>query len=63
VEADGEVRPCFFHPSMGNIHQQPLAAILNSDQAIAFRRGLDVTADPICKKCVCTLHLSPLTTV
>jgi Fe-coproporphyrin III synthase len=63
VEADGEVRPCFFHPSLGNIHQQPLAAILNSDQAIAFRRGLDVTVDPICKKCVCTLHLSPLTTV
>ena len=24
VEADGDVRPCFFHAPLGNIHQQPL---------------------------------------
>lgn len=59
VEADGTVRPCFFHPPLGNIHAQPLAAILNSDAAVAFRRRLDVRTDPICRKCVCTLHLGP----
>lgn len=63
VEADGTVRPCFFHPPLGNIHAQPLAAILNSDQAIAFRRRLDVKTDPICRKCVCTLHLGPRASV
>jgi len=59
IEADGTVRPCFFHRVLGNIHQQPLADILNSDDAMAFRRHLDVTRDPICRQCVCTLHLDP----
>jgi Fe-coproporphyrin III synthase len=57
VEADGTVRPCFFHKPFGNIHSQPLEEILNSPAAVAFRRDLDVTRDPICKACVCTLSL------
>jgi Fe-coproporphyrin III synthase len=57
VEADGTVRPCFFHRSLGNIHEQPLGDILNSPEAVAFRRELDVTTNPICKVCVCTLSL------
>lgn len=57
IEADGSVRPCFFHRTLGNIHEQPLEQILNSSDAIAFRRGLDVRRDPICRRCVCTLHL------
>jgi len=57
VEADGTVRPCFFHRSLGNIHEQPLEEILNSPDAVAFRRDLDVTTNPICKACVCTLSL------
>ena len=57
VEADGTVRPCFFHAPLGNIHREGLPAILNSPQAIAFRRGLDIRRDPICTRCVCTLKL------
>lgn len=57
VEADGTVRPCFFHHALGNIRDQSLGDILNSPDAIAFRRHLDVTTDPICRKCVCTLYL------
>jgi MoaA/NifB/PqqE/SkfB family radical SAM enzyme len=57
VEADGTVRPCFFHRSFGNIHQQPLEEILNSPEAVAFRRDLDVKTNPICRTCVCTLSL------
>ena len=57
VEADGTVRPCFFHPPLGNIQNRSLDAILNSEDAIAFRRQLDVRTDPICRKCVCTLYL------
>jgi Fe-coproporphyrin III synthase len=57
VEADGTVRPCFFHRSFGNIHEQSLEEILNSPESVAFRRGLDVKTDPICKTCVCTLSL------
>jgi MoaA/NifB/PqqE/SkfB family radical SAM enzyme len=57
VEADGTVRPCFFHRSLGNIHETSLEAVLNSPDAVAFRRDLDVTTNPICKVCVCTLSL------
>lgn len=57
VEADGTVRPCFFHKALGNIHEQSLDAILNSPEAVAFRRELDVTENPVCKVCVCTLSL------
>jgi len=57
VEADGTVRPCFFHRSLGNIHEQPLDVILNSPEAVAFRRDLHVTTNPVCKACVCTLSL------
>ncbi len=57
IEADGTVRPCFFHHEIGNIRKQTLGEILNSPEAVAFRQGLDVTTDPICRKCVCTLHL------
>lgn len=59
VEADGTVRPCFFHRPLGNIHQRSLDVILNSAESVAFRRSLDVKRDPICRKCVCTLHVAP----
>jgi MoaA/NifB/PqqE/SkfB family radical SAM enzyme len=63
IEADGDVRPCFFHPSLGNIHDQPLETILNAPASIAFRRQLDVTRDPTCRACVCTLSLGRRTPV
>ncbi|MGH7554326.1 MAG: radical SAM protein, partial [Longimicrobiales bacterium] len=55
IESDGTVRPCFFQPPLGNVHSGGgLGAILNSPQAIAWRQGLDVRRDAICRKCVCT---------
>jgi MoaA/NifB/PqqE/SkfB family radical SAM enzyme len=59
VEADGTVRPCFFHQSLGNIHDRSLDKILNSDDAIEFRKNLDIDHNDICKKCVCYLNLPP----
>jgi MoaA/NifB/PqqE/SkfB family radical SAM enzyme len=61
VEADGTVRPCFFHRALGNIHQHTLPEILNGPEAVAFRKGLDLQSDSICQKCVCSLHLGPRT--
>jgi MoaA/NifB/PqqE/SkfB family radical SAM enzyme len=61
VEADGTVRPCFFMEPMGNIREKPLNEILNSADAIAFRRALNTSTHPTCVKCVCSLNLSPLT--
>jgi MoaA/NifB/PqqE/SkfB family radical SAM enzyme len=59
IEADGSVRPCFFHDTIGNIHEQPLTEILNSTGAINFRKNLDMDQNPTCVKCVCYLNLSP----
>lgn len=59
IEPDGNVRPCFFHPSIGNIRKNSLSEILNSEGARQFRNTLDVDQDPVCKKCVCYLNLSP----
>jgi len=59
VEANGTVRPCFFHPALGNIRETSLADLLNSPTAIAFRQNLDMDTDPICRKCVCSLNLRP----
>lgn len=56
VEADGTVRPCFFHAPVGNFYQQPLAEILNSEAALRFRAGLDIESNEICKRCVCSLN-------
>jgi hypothetical protein len=50
-------RPCFFHAPIGNIHSGSLEAILNSENAVAFRRNLDMRRDPICSRCVCTFNL------
>lgn len=58
IEADGTVRPCFFHPPLGNIHQAAdLDSLLNSPAALTWRRQLDTHQDPICRKCVCSLSL------
>ena len=59
IEADGTVRPCFFHEAIGNIHNDSLDKIINSETAIAFRKGLDMDSDSTCKKCVCYLNLPP----
>jgi radical SAM protein with 4Fe4S-binding SPASM domain len=56
VEADGAVRPCFFHPAVGNVRERSLRQILEGEM-VAFRRGLDVGRDAICGRCVCTLRI------
>jgi MoaA/NifB/PqqE/SkfB family radical SAM enzyme len=55
MEVDGSVRPCFFHPSIGNVGEQTLAEAINGDEAVRFRASLHVSENPICKRCVCAL--------
>jgi len=57
VESDGTVRPCFFHRPIGNIYEHPLADVVNSDEALNFRRNLDISRDPVCRNCVCSLFV------
>jgi Fe-coproporphyrin III synthase len=58
VEADGTVRPCFFHRPIGNIHEANLSDVLNGEPAVRFRRELDVAQNSVCRKCVCSLYLT-----
>ena len=57
IEANGDVRPCFFHAPVGNVTETPLAAVLNGPSALAFRESLNVAEDPVCRRCVCSLYL------
>ncbi|HYL35558.1 MAG TPA: radical SAM protein [Bryobacteraceae bacterium] len=57
VESDGTVRPCFFHPPIGNARCTSLAEVLNGAPAREFRARLDVAQDPTCRRCVCSLYL------
>lgn len=59
IEADGSVKPCFFHPTIGNIKTDSLNDILNSYDAKQFRKTLDIDTNSTCVKCVCYLNLSP----
>ena len=61
VEADGTVRPCFFHEPYGNIKKDSLEKIINSERAIVFRKQLDINNNDTCVKCTCYLNLSPRT--
>jgi Fe-coproporphyrin III synthase len=54
LEANGAVRPCFFHPPVGNIRDLSLTQIVRRSMPV-FRRGLSVADNRVCQRCVCTL--------
>jgi MoaA/NifB/PqqE/SkfB family radical SAM enzyme len=57
VEADGTVRPCFFHEAIGNIRENSLTEILNGEKGTTFRRSLNMDENDTCRRCVCYLNL------
>jgi radical SAM protein with 4Fe4S-binding SPASM domain len=57
VEADGAVRPCYFHQAIGNVRRTPLSRIVERELP-AFRRALAVGDNPVCRQCVCSLKAS-----
>ncbi len=56
VEVDGTVRPCFFHRKIATTMDQSLKYAINSPDARRFRETLDITHNPICRRCVCSLN-------
>ena len=60
IEADGSVRPCFFHDAIGNIRDSSFNEILNGEKGLNFRKKLNMSTNDTCVKCVCSLNLSPL---
>jgi MoaA/NifB/PqqE/SkfB family radical SAM enzyme len=57
IEADGNVRPCFFHEVVGNIRSDPFEVIVNNSKAYNFRKSLNTHTNETCAKCVCYLNL------
>lgn len=57
IDASGEVRPCFFHPPIGNIHENTVNEIVNGPAALHFRAHLDIPTNSTCRSCVCSLHM------
>jgi MoaA/NifB/PqqE/SkfB family radical SAM enzyme len=55
IEADGSVRPCFFHQTLGSIREEPLADIVHRHLP-AFRESLHMDRNPICMRCVCSIR-------
>jgi Fe-coproporphyrin III synthase len=56
IDADGSLRPCFFHRTVGNIADGSLEEVINGETARAFRRELNVETNPVCRRCVCSLY-------
>jgi Fe-coproporphyrin III synthase len=56
IEADGQVRPCFFHRAIGNLQNHSLEQVINGEEARNFRSNLEIPANSICKNCVCSLN-------
>jgi MoaA/NifB/PqqE/SkfB family radical SAM enzyme len=57
VESNGDVRPCFFHPVIGNTAGTTLLEVLNGPRATAFRESLRVEDNQTCRRCVCSLFV------
>ena len=57
LEANGDVRPCFFHPAVGNVRRAPLETIL-AENLRPFRGSLDVHENAVCRTCVCSIKTS-----
>lgn len=55
IEADGSVRPCFFHQSVGSVRLEPLASIIRRNIP-AFRESLVIGSNPVCTRCVCSMQ-------
>jgi MoaA/NifB/PqqE/SkfB family radical SAM enzyme len=56
IDPDGTIRPCFFHRPVGHLGDSGLLNVLNSPDAVAFRSTLDISRNPICRRCVCSLN-------
>jgi MoaA/NifB/PqqE/SkfB family radical SAM enzyme len=57
IDADGSVRPCFFHPTIGKLHESAtLEEVVNGAKGLKFRQNLDMDNNSICRNCVCSLN-------
>jgi radical SAM protein with 4Fe4S-binding SPASM domain len=56
IEADGAVRPCFFHDAVGSVRHTTLRTLVETNLP-AFRAVLSMADNPVCERCVCSLKV------
>lgn len=56
IEANGDVRPCFFHDVIANVRRDSFVNISRTALP-SFRAQLDVATNATCERCVCSLKL------
>ena len=57
IEADGAVRPCFFHEPVGSLRETSLKRLVQENLP-AFRATLEIGANAVCERCVCSMKTS-----
>lgn len=53
VEPNGDVKPCWFLPSHGNLRRaKDLHAVLEAPEAVSFRNELSIRDNKVCQRCI-----------
>lgn len=58
ITSTGDMLPCYFLPSFGNIRKNTVQNLLNNDMIISTRKDVKDYILDRCKQCVCTLNIS-----
>lgn len=60
ISSTGDIQPCFFLPSYGNIRKEKVLDLVDGEIFRSVRRDVRRYKLERCKTCVCTLHTPPL---
>jgi len=60
ITSTGNIHPCYFIESHGNIRNSELKNLVNVDKVKQVRNDVRNFAHPRCKTCVCTLNVSKI---
>jgi MoaA/NifB/PqqE/SkfB family radical SAM enzyme len=60
IAPDGEIRTCFYYPSLGNIKEKGLPEIIKSQKADLQRRAIKKCNQPCMLNCYLPLNLNVL---
>jgi MoaA/NifB/PqqE/SkfB family radical SAM enzyme len=59
ITSTGEILPCFFLPSFGNVRHGSIENLINNSTIRSTRRDVRRYTLERCHTCVCTLHVQP----
>jgi MoaA/NifB/PqqE/SkfB family radical SAM enzyme len=59
ISSTGDVLPCYFLPTFGNVRSRSLSSLLNSVEIKSTRTDVRAYRLKECHQCVCTLNMRP----